>query len=171
MIFGNSGSGKSTLARSKAAALGCPHLDLDTVAWEEGRETPTRRALGASEAAIRGFLAGHQSWVVEGCYADLLELVVPRSTRLIFLNPGVETCVRNARARPFEPHKYPTKEAQDRNLELLTRWILRYAERDDEFSLAAHRRIFDAYPGAKIELTSNGREALDSAEDGPGVVV
>ncbi len=160
MIFGNSGSGKSTLARAKAGSLGCPHLDLDTVAWEEGLEVPTRRALGASEGAIRRFLAGHRSWVVEGCYADLLEFVTPEATLLIFLNPGVEVCVDNARARPFEPHKYPTKAAQDANLELLTGWIARYPERDDEFSLAAHRRIFDAYPGDKIELTSNERDAL-----------
>ena len=162
VIFGNSGSGKSTLARAKAKALGCPHLDLDTVAWRRGVEPPARMALAESEGEIRPFLEASQSWVIEGCYADLLGLALPASTELIFLNPGVETCILNARARPFEPHKYPSKEAQDANLEMLLQWIAHYPERDDEFSLTAHRRLFEAYRGPKSELTSNARSAAAS---------
>jgi len=159
VIFGNSGAGKSTLARVRADALKCPHVDLDTLAWEEGVVPPTRRSLSESERALRPLLEAEEnpSWVVEGCYADLLELVLPASTELIFLNPGVEACIRNARGRPFEPHKYPSKEAQDANLEMLVGWIARYPERDDEFSLSAHRRLFDGYAGPKSELTSNTR--------------
>jgi len=70
------------------------------------------------------------------------------------LNPGVDACIRNASARPWEPHKYATREAQDANLPMLIDWIRAYATRTDEFSLAAHRALFDAYAGAKRELTS-----------------
>ena len=96
--------------------------------------------------------------MVEGCYADLLALVLPSCTQLVFLNPGVDACVANARARPWEPHKYATKEAQDANLDMLIGWIRDYATRGDEFSLAAHRALFDAFTGDKVELAS--RDAI-----------
>jgi aminoglycoside phosphotransferase len=70
----------------------------------------------------------------------------------VFLNPGVEACVANARLRPWEPHKYASKAAQDANLEMLIAWIRDYA------MLPAHRATFDAFAGEKIELTS--REAI-----------
>ncbi|RLE22488.1 MAG: hypothetical protein DRJ65_13775 [Acidobacteria bacterium] len=74
VIFGNSGSGKSTLAREKAGLLACAHLDLDTVAWQEGHETPTRKSLTESRNQIKPFLAKNENWVIEGCYSDLLAL-------------------------------------------------------------------------------------------------
>ena len=106
VIFGNSGSGKSTLAMARSASLGCPLLDLDTIAWEAGAETPTRRSLEASRRDIHDFVHSGEIWVIEGCYADLLELALPHATEIVFLNPGTETCIENARQRPWEPHKY-----------------------------------------------------------------
>ena len=95
--------------------------------------------------------------MIEGCYADLLALALPRATDLVFLNPGVDTCIANARNRPWEPHKYPSPEAQNANLNMLIGWIRDYAEREDEFSLAAHRRLFEGFAGRKREFTSNDR--------------
>jgi len=157
LIFGNSGSGKSTLAQAKAEAWQCPHLDLDTVAWLEDVAPPTRRPIPASQALVTPFLAANDEWVIEGCYADLLDLVTPHATELIFLNPGVETCLVNSRARPWEPHKYESPEAQQANLEMLLEWIAQYPLRDDEFSLQAHRKLYDEFSGPKREYTSNSR--------------
>jgi phosphoribosylanthranilate isomerase len=157
VIFGNSGSGKSTLARELVARHGCAHLDLDTVAWTEGAETPTRRPLDQSRELMAPFLAEHESWVIEGCYADLLKMVLPRATEILFLNPGTAVCRENCRRRPWEPHKYPSPEAQNANLAMLLQWVAQYEQRDDEFSLRAHRRLFDDYPGPKREYTSNAR--------------
>ena len=157
VIFGNSGSGKSTFASEKAELLACSHMDLDTVAWEEGRRTPTRRQLAASEKLIELFLADNENWVIEGCYSDLLELVIPHCTEIIFLNPGIEICATNCRNRPWEPHKYSSPEEQDANLDMLLTWVEQYSQRTDEFSLQAHRRIFDNYAGEKREYTSNER--------------
>jgi len=95
--------------------------------------------------------------VVEGCYADLIELVLDRATELIFLNPGAETCATNCSTRPWEPHKYATPEEQDANLEMLVQWVRDYETRTDEFSLRAHRALFDAFAGTKIEHRSNDR--------------
>lgn len=148
VIFGNSGSGKTTLAQRLAAELALPHLDLDSLAWAPG---PTRRPLGESVGEIRAFTDREPAWVVEGCYADLLEAVLPLATEVRFLNPGVEACVENCRARPWEPHKYASKEEQDAKLDFLVGWVREYEVRQDEYSLAAHRRLFDAFAGRKVE--------------------
>ena len=96
--------------------------------------------------------------MIEGCYADLLALVLARCTRLVFLDPGVDACIANARLRPWEPHKYASKQAQDANLDMLIGWIRDYETRTDEFSRAAHRALFDGFAGDKTELRS--REAI-----------
>jgi hypothetical protein len=41
---------------------------------------------------------------------------------------------------------------------MLIGWIGQYETRDDTFSLAAHRALFERFAGAKIEVTS--REAI-----------
>jgi adenylate kinase family enzyme len=148
LIFGNAGSGKTTLARSLAARDGLPHLDLDELAWNAPGE---RRPLAESAAAIRSFIDRHDGWVIEGCYGDLLEMSAPYCTEMHFLNPGIERCVEHCRNRPWEPHKYASKEAQDRMLEFLVAWVRQYESRDDEFSLRRHRALFDGFGGTKVE--------------------
>jgi adenylate kinase family enzyme len=156
VLVGNSGSGKSTLA-ARLAKSGLAHLDLDTLAWKP-TTPPERRAVVESVREIVAFTDAHGAWVIEGCYADLVVTVLSRCTRLVFLNPGVEACVANARARPWEPHKYASKEAQDANLDMLVGWIRDYSTRTDVFSLRSHRALFDAFGGDKTELES--REAI-----------
>lgn len=151
IVFGNSGSGKTTLARSLASDFGLAHLDLDQLAWSA---PGVRRPLAESEAAIRSFLQGQSDWVIEGCYADLLEIALPFCTELRFLNPGTEACVANCMARPWEPEKYPSKEAQDANLAFLLDWVREYDRRSDEYSLTRHRELFDRFSGPKVEITS-----------------
>ena len=153
LLLGNSGSGKSTLAQRLARAGELPHLDLDTLAWEPGTP-PRRRPVTDSAREIAAFAEASDGWVIEGCYADLLETLLPRCTRLVFLNPGAEACVANARERPWEPHKYASKEAQDANLDMLIGWIRDYGSRRDVFSLGAHRAVVDGFSGDKIELRS-----------------
>jgi adenylate kinase family enzyme len=159
LLLGNSGSGKSTLALRLARTGGLPHLDLDTLAWQ-ATTPPERRPLGESARDIESFLADKERWIIEGCYADLLAVPLPRCTQLLFLNPGVDACVANAHARPWEPHKYESKEAQDANLQMLVGWIREYDTRDDVFGLRAHRALFEGFAGTKLELTS--REAIAS---------
>jgi adenylate kinase family enzyme len=149
LLFGNSGSGKTTLARALSQACSLPHLDLDQLAWDPG---PTRRPHDRSRHQILEFLDLHSAWVVEGCYGDLVEVVVPHCSRLVFLNPGVEACVANCRARPWEPAKFDSPEAQDEKLAFLLDWVRSYPDRQDEFSLARHRAIFDGFVGSRIEI-------------------
>jgi adenylate kinase family enzyme len=151
VIFGNSGSGKSTLAKKLADESELSHLDLDVIAWQPVTP-PRRRAVDESAADIHAFMDAHDGWVIEGCYADLLTVAIARCTRLVFLNPGVAACIANARRRPWEPHKYASPEAQDANLDMLIGWIRDYETRQDEFSLAAHRRLFHDFGGDKVEI-------------------
>lgn len=154
VIFGTSGSGKSTLAREFAESDKLPHLDLDTIAWQPG-SPPERKPIAESKTGIDAFLALNPSWVIEGCYSDLLELVLPHASEIFYLNLPVEACIANARNRPWEPHKYESKDAQDANLDMLIEWIAQYAERDDTFSRSAHEALFSGFQGRKTMYTSN----------------
>ncbi|MCA1799404.1 MAG: shikimate kinase [Xanthomonadaceae bacterium] len=155
IVFGNSGSGKSTLA-AELRDEGLAHLDLDVLAWLP-TTPPERRSIEQAYVDIQQFMTGNAEWVIEGCYADLLELVKPFATEAIFMNLPVHLCQENARNRPWEPHKYETKAAQDDNLEMLLDWIAGYADRDDALSLSAHRAIYDSFRGEKKVITNNNR--------------
>ncbi len=154
VILGNSGSGKSTLAAALAREAGLEHLDLDTLAWDKPSPTQ-RRSLIESRNELSCFVQGHNEWVIEGCYSDLLSLAISHCDKLIFLNPSIEACVRNCRSRRWEPHKYPSVKAQNQNLEMLIRWVREYETRDDEFSLQRHRQLFAEFNGEKVEYTDN----------------
>jgi adenylate kinase family enzyme len=150
-LLGNAGSGKTTLANALAQRFSLSVLDLDSVAW-----LPDQIAMARPEpealAAVREFCATHAGWVVEGCYANLIAAALDFQPTLLFLNPGVETCIEHCRQRPHEPHKYASRAEQDERLEYLLQWVREYPQREDAMSLAAHRACFDAYAGPRLEL-------------------
>ncbi len=148
ILLGNAGAGKSTLARKLMGGDGVSRLSLDQVAFAGGAE---RRPLADSLADVRRFLGAHASWIIEGCYADILQPILPECDELIFLNPGVEACVAHCRARPWEPDKFGSREEQDANLENLIGWVAAYETREDEYGLKRHRALFDAFEGKKRE--------------------
>ena len=150
MVLGNSGSGKTTLARTLGDEHELAHLDLDTIAWTE---PGIRRPLAESVEAIHAFDAAHRAWVMEGSYASLARAALPLCTEVVFLNPGVEACVANCERRPWEPEKYASPEAQTARLPFLLDWVRSYATRDDEYGLAQHRAVFEAFDGPRREIT------------------
>ena len=158
LVFGNSGSGKSTFAKQLASEHGLAHLDLDSIVWEPGK-IAVQRPAHAIEASLAAFVSEHPSWVVEGCYGELVLAASAHCTELVFLNPGLETCLEHNRKRPWEPHKYASKAAQDQMLENLQAWVADYYARQDQWSYHAHRRIFDSFPGCKSERLSSGAVA------------
>lgn len=168
LIFGNSGSGKSTLAKALATDGDLAHLDLDTLAWLP-TSPPQRAPLADANTELQAFIhsdAAIGGWVIEGCYTDLLGLVAEHANQIIFMNLPVEACIANAQARPWEPHKYTSKAAQDENLDMLLGWIAQYVDRDDEFSYAAHLKFYDDFSGRKTMLRNNsGHAEIDWAAD------
>lgn len=163
LIFGNSGSGKSTLAKTLCRSGELSHLDLDTLAWQP-TTPPERRPLEESKRDIINFVNANNGWVIEGCYSDLLEITAPFSSEVIFMNLSIEDCISNAKTRPWEPHKYESKEAQDKNLKMLLEWISAYAERTDTFSAVSHNTLYEQYQGKKEMVTCNGTDIANSID-------
>ncbi len=155
-MFGNSGSGKSTLAKELSVSDNLAHLDLDSLAWLPVNP-PERKPLVESAKAIDAFISNHEGWVIEGCYSDLLALAVPYSSEIIYLKLPIALCIKNARSRPWEPHKYVSKAAQDENLDMLIEWIIQYDQRQDCFSQSAHENFYNNYTGKKTLYASNER--------------
>ena len=150
-IIGNSGSGKTTLARALAHGLSIPTLDLDTIYWEPGR-VAVERPVPARLADLDAFCSQHPSWIIEGCYADLIEAALPRRPELILLNPGLDACVSHCKRRPFEPQKYRSKAEQDRGHEFLLKWVEDYYVRNGPMSLEGHLELFRRYNGPKRQV-------------------
>ncbi|MCG8316280.1 MAG: AAA family ATPase [Pseudomonadales bacterium] len=156
VIFGNSGSGKSTLAKQLSETGSLAHLDLDLIAWLS-ESPPKRKTIWEAKQEIEHFINKHDQWVIEGCYADLLELTLPYSSEIIFMDLPIQLCIDNARNRPWEPHKYESKAAQDANLQMLIDWISQYEKRKDTFSRASHHKLFVNFAGKKKRYTNNQR--------------
>jgi adenylate kinase family enzyme len=152
LIVGNSGSGKSTFANVLSGQHGIPHLDLDSIVWEP-KQIAVLRSNSDIERELLLFTQTNPSWVVEGCYGELAKLLLGSCTELIFMNPGKDSCISNNQNRPWEPHKYSSESDQQRMLPNLRAWVADYYTRDDSWSYAFHRRLFDAFQGAKRELS------------------
>lgn len=150
VIFGNSGSDKTTMAARLAAMADEPLavLPLDAIAWDQGT---ARMPIEESRRLLQEFIQSNEQWIIEGCYSDLLECALPWCDDLRFLNPGVATCLRRARLRKWEPEKFACEKEQRAMLDSLREWIAAYETRTDEFGLARHRALFDAFPGPKRE--------------------
>ncbi|MDX2225983.1 MAG: shikimate kinase [Verrucomicrobiae bacterium] len=149
-IIGNSGSGKSTLASRLAAGGAATILDLDLVFWEPDTHIERPRAQRIDE--VQRFCREHDSWIIEGCYTDLIEASFPWAPELILLDPGPEVCISNCRRRPHEPHKFRTREEQDQRLDFLIGWVSDYYHRDGPMSDRSHKSLFDRYEGPKRRI-------------------
>jgi len=139
------------LAAWLANRTGATLLDLDTVAWAP-KSIAVARPAEEAQSDVRAFCAAHASWVIEGCYANLVKASLSFGPRLLFLNPGEQQCLENCRARPWEPHKYASKQEQDERLDFLLSWASQYYTRSGEMSLSAHTACFNAYSGEREEL-------------------
>jgi len=150
ILLGNSGSGKTTLSKEIITREPAARLSLDKVAFNSNVE---RRKLEESIANVVQFIASYDSWIIEGCYADIIEAVVKECEELIFLNPGVNACVSHCLSRPWEPEKFVSRREQDENLENLISWVRLYETRTDEYGLIRHKALYESFNGKKQEFT------------------
>ncbi len=149
ILLGNAGAGKSTLSRKLIAKHPAARLSLDEVAFHGDTE---RRPLQDSIEDVKRWIAGRESWIIEGCYADIIEPMLGLCDELIFLNPGVDTCIAHCRSRPWEPEKFSSRQVQDENLENLLQWVRAYESRADEYGLSRHRELYESFQGKKREF-------------------
>lgn len=155
-VIGNAGAGKSTLARALEARTGAARLDLDGLYWERGRSA-VRRPIEAARGDVAAFCDARAAWIVEGCYADLVEPLLARRPLLLWLDPPLEVCLRHCRERPWEPHKFSSAAEQDAHLDALLAWVRDYETRAGELSRAGHDALFRAYGGPKRHLLAEPR--------------
>ena len=81
-IIGTAGSGKTTLARRLAAALGLPHLELDSVFHQPGwTPLPDEEFTGI----VADFVA-QDRWVVCGKYKQVRPIVFGRADTIVCLD-------------------------------------------------------------------------------------
>ncbi len=111
-IFGNSGSGKTTLGKTLSKKLGRSHFDLDTVAFTD--QKGTRRSVAESLEMLQARI-DQEPLVISGCYADLVRAFATERDHLVWLDLPVGKCVAHAKQRPWEPHKWPSQEFEDRD--------------------------------------------------------
>lgn len=114
-------------------------------------ERPRWSRVAARE--LQTFVHRHERWVAEGCYADLVERLFPHTDELIFLDRPVDVCQRHPRSRPWEPHTYPTKAAQDETLEMFLARIADDPSREGVLGRRAHEELFRAFDGRKRRVT------------------
>jgi adenylate kinase family enzyme len=85
VVVGTSGSGKTTLAREVAGRLALPHVELDALHWGPGwTEPPVEEFRLRVEAALQG-----ESWVADGNYGKVRDLVWGRAEMLVWLDYGL----------------------------------------------------------------------------------
>jgi adenylate kinase family enzyme len=81
-IVGDSCAGKTTFGRRLAERLGCPHVELDSLFWLENW---VKRPVDDFRALVAERVAG-ESWVMDGNYHMVRDLVWGRATHVIWLN-------------------------------------------------------------------------------------
>lgn len=144
LIIGNSGAGKSWLAERLARHLQVPWVDLDSIHWLSDEHSIARPRVEA--LAMARMAATQERWVIEGVYGWIASELVHRATALIWLCVEDEECVANIRQREAG------RDDNDELLIALLDWAGSYRMRDDSSGFAAHKRLFDDFVGAKLQL-------------------
>ena len=82
IVVGTSCSGKTTLAQQLSARLGVPHIELDAIRWQPGWQLrPMEECLQLVSEAAAG-----ETWIMDGNYSAMRDIVWNRATTLIWLN-------------------------------------------------------------------------------------
>ena len=82
VVVGSTGSGKTTLARRLSRLWDVPHVELDSLNWEANwTAAATEVFRQRTQIALKG-----DSWVVDGNYSAVRDLVWPNATVIIWLN-------------------------------------------------------------------------------------
>jgi adenylate kinase family enzyme len=80
-LFGPPASGKTTIARKLSSSLGLPHTNLDEILFTDAGVLPFDEFHTAAERITR-----EDSWVVEGNYSKLADVVWHRADVLVWLD-------------------------------------------------------------------------------------
>ena len=149
VVIGNSGLGKSTLAEYLGTALSVPVHDLDLVHWHPDG---VKRDEDEARERVAG-IAASDAWIIEGVYGWLSQVALARATLLIWLDLPWEVCREGLLARGLRRGM-----TLDDQRDLLA-WADGYRARTTSSSFTGHRRIHDAFAGAKVRLRTRDEAA------------
>jgi DNA helicase HerA-like ATPase len=84
-VVGTSGSGKTTLARRIGAVLELPVVELDAINWQPGWRGLNEHDPELFKARVAKAITG-DSWVSDGNYSEVRDVVIARATDLVWLD-------------------------------------------------------------------------------------
>jgi len=144
-IMGNGGSGKTWLARQMSLLLDRAPVHLDDVYWQPGQHGTARdKAIVIEEIRELSLTSG---WIIEGIYGWLINVILPRTTTLVFLDLPEDECIGNIKARGKQ------RGENDESFEELIDWASKYRERRNNWnSFESHLRMFEEFPNEKVRL-------------------
>ncbi|RUM06887.1 AAA family ATPase [Rhizobium chutanense] len=151
LIMGNGGTGKTWLARRLGEQLRQSIIHLDDIHWEPGGYGTAR------DRTLRDMMvktaAEAESWVMEGVYGQLVNMVLGRVTTLIWIDLPEEACIANIKERGIQGGGSQTQFAS------LLKWVAEYRIRKNNWnSFDAHAQLYAAFSGPKWLLRD--REAV-----------
>jgi adenylate kinase family enzyme len=89
VVIGCSGSGKSTFARRLGALTGLPVTHIDHLFWQPGwKQTPKNLYIERLSAIV-----AKDQWIIEGVNSSTLDLRLPRTDLLIWLQRNRLACL------------------------------------------------------------------------------
>jgi adenylate kinase family enzyme len=151
-IIGNSGSGKSHLAKSLSAFYSLPVIHLDQLFWMPGGFNEKRSKDEVSREVEQK--RKEDSWIIEGVFGELLELFLPRTQMLIYLEMDWASCQKALKLRGSESSRQLDPAKAEENFIKLLLWAEQYWTRNDLCSHPGHLRLFSDFSGTKLKFTS-----------------
>ena len=172
LVLGPSGAGKSTLARCVGERLGLPVVHLDTFNWNPGW---AQAEVGRFRERVAEAAAG-DTWVMDGNYTTHLDLRLPRTEAIIWLDlpryiyfpRAVWRSIRNyGRERddvgPGCPEQFELSFFRDWVWTYPTRSRARHAELMANLPAGIHGIILRS-PAEVAKFTNNLPRSLDGGE-------
>ncbi|AJD46230.1 P-loop NTPase domain-containing protein (plasmid) [Rhizobium gallicum bv. gallicum R602sp] len=125
------------------------HWEPGRVGIARGRVLRDKRATGAAQA---------DSWIMEGVYGQLVNMVLDRVTTLIWIDLPEEECVESFKERGIQGGETRTQ------FDDLLKWVAEYRIRTNNWnSFQVHGRLFAEFSGPKL-LLSNRQAVTEFAE-------
>ena len=95
VVIGSSGAGKSTFARRLGEATGIPVTHIDQLFWEPGWIEAPQSVYLARIAAV----VARERWIIEGVSTGTLDLRLPRTDMVFWLDRSRWACLWRAARR------------------------------------------------------------------------
>ncbi len=154
VVVGTTGSGKSTLAAALAAQYAVPYVELDALHWGPNwMHAPARQFRDTVASAIAG-----DTWVVDGNYSAVRDLIWPRATTFIWLNYPLWLSLVRLFKRSWR-RIVTGQQIWGTNVETFRAQFL---DTDSLFmwAIKTHRRRRRSYAQLFPELAASGRQTL-----------